>query len=136
MSGHWSDHRWKVNPTTRTLAWLEEQGWDACDVERKQGRVRFDLWGYADIVAQRTWAEKSPEDFAYHFPLGGDFLFVQATTGQNVNARVRKVLAEPRAKRTLLCEGLIWVVGWRRLKRGGDRMEPMVREILLEDFDG
>lgn len=133
---HWSDPRWKVNPETRTVAWLTEQGWDADICNRKKGPISVDLWNYADIVAQKRHGITEQNDT---WDYSGDFLFVQATGRRKGSVagvmaeRVRKVLAEPRAQRTLECEGLIWVVGWWKPAKS-KVMEPVKREILLEDF--
>lgn len=66
-----------TSPTARSLARLRADGWLAEVVERwnPHARVRNDLFGFIDVLAIR----------------GGEVLGVQATSRDNVAARVAKI---------------------------------------------
>ena len=69
------------SPTSRTLQKLKSEGWTAGITERwsQPAMKRFDLYGFIDVLAMHP--EKG-------------FLAVQATSGSNASARVRKILGE------------------------------------------
>jgi len=92
-----------VSPAQRSLAHLREAGYLAQVVERwnPHARIRQDLFGVVDIVAIRA----------------GETLAVQATSGSNVAARVRKI-ADAEALPALRAAGWRLVVhGWRKSGR-------------------
>lgn len=92
------------SPTSRTLQWCRDQGWDAGVVERwiPQARRRIDLFGFIDIIAIRSGVP--------------GVVGIQATSGSNVASRVRKIQALAVHKRWLECGNEIWVVGWREVQ--------------------
>lgn len=97
-----------TSPTSRTLAALREEGWRAEVVEHwnMHTKQRKDLFGFADIIAFQN----------------GVVLLVQATSQSNVNARIKKVIANEIALEWLK-QGLpIWVVGWKKYA------EPVARK--------
>ena len=110
-----------LSPTARTIKLLEERDWLAGDVEKwiPHTQIRQDLFGVGDIIAVR----------------GHETLLVQATTGDNGAARVKKCKAEPRMHK-YLSSGLrrLEVWAWRELKSSG-RWEPKVTVISLADLD-
>ena len=86
-------------------------------------KVRIDLFGFVDIVV-----------------IDDDgILGVQATSGPNAAARVKKILDEPKAERWLNAGARIEVWSWRRLKvkRGGKaiRWELDRRPVTADDFE-
>lgn len=101
-----------MTPTQRTLAACKRDGitcqvverWNPFGGPRKPDGTavgnRVDLFGVIDIVALRP----------------GGIVGLQATSGGNFLARVKKSLAEPRLRTWLECGGLFEVWGWRKLK--------------------
>lgn len=69
-----------ASPTERTLKALRDDGWTAAVVEKwnPHARVRNDLFGFIDVLALR----------------GGEVLAVQATSRDNVSARINKIASE------------------------------------------
>ena len=69
-----------MSPSQRTLNYLRRQGWpnaQTVEVWVPQARRRRDLFHFADILAVHpAWGH----------------LYVQATTGSHVNARLEKML--------------------------------------------
>jgi hypothetical protein len=110
------------SPTQRTLALLRKEGYTAQVVERwiPQSRKRLDLFGVIDIVA-------CSQD---------GILGIQATSGTNVPARVKKAMSEPRLESWLLAGGKFEVWGWRKTGKKSKRKLWNVRkvEITLEDY--
>lgn len=112
-------------PTQRTLEYFRKRGIRAGVVERynAHARKRFDLLGFIDLVA-----------------VSDCIIGVQATTGDNAAARVRKIRDEcaDAARQWLRAGGRIQVFGWRKLKvkRGGKavRWQPSITEIRLSDL--
>lgn len=110
-----------MTPTSRTLAWLREQGCTAEVVERHNsfsGR-KHDLFGFVDIVALD----------------GRMTIGVQATSAANVGARVAKIRESDKLTAVLSAGWSVWVVGWRKYKvpQDGKYWRPVVRRI--EDAD-
>jgi len=93
----------ETSPTKRTLDLCRKQNWDVQVVERwcSFSRRRIDLFGVVDLVAMD----------------GIRIIGIQSTSGSNFNARIRKILAEPRAKRWLESGARLFVHGWRKLAR-------------------
>lgn len=87
---------------------------------------RKDLLGFADLLALKP----------------GEPPTLIQTTASGSAARVKKILAEPRAKLALQCGFRIIVHGWRTLatyRKDGtrakrDRWEPKVVLVTLDDF--
>jgi carbonic anhydrase len=77
----------KATPTSRSMAWLREQGYHAELVEQTKrvgvpGKMKVwkvDLWNFIDLLAIRR----------------GEVLGVQVTSWTNVAARVRKITESP-----------------------------------------
>ncbi len=90
------------SPTQRTLAHLRAAGYPLVQVVERwnpHARVRQDLFGIVDVLA-----------------VGADIVGVQATSGSNVAARVRK-LTESEALPILRTAGVrILVHGWRKVR--------------------
>lgn len=80
----------KLLPNTLTLRRLVEAGWDANLCERSIGRLKFDLFGFADVIAFK----------------GNTLLLVQATDFSHSSDRTTKVLKNETA--------LLWLQGLGR----------------------
>jgi len=106
-----------TSPTQRTLARLRKDGWTAQVVERwnPYAHIRQDLFGIIDILAIRK----------------DEILGVQATSGSNVPARVKKSLEEGREslERWLLAGGHYEVWGWAKRGARGKRKLWTVRRV-------
>jgi hypothetical protein len=119
-----------TSPTQRSLKVMREAGFHCEIVEHFNSftKQRKDLLGFADLLCLKP---------------GEPPTLVQVTAAGSA-ARVKKILAEPRAKLALECGFRILVHGWRKLaayKQDGsraarDRWEPKVVLVELEDFDG
>ena len=92
------------SPTQRSLAHLRDGGWLAQVVERwnPHARVRNDLFGFIDILAIRD----------------GQTLGVQATSGTNVAARVRKIAESEHVGAVRAAGWRLEVHGWRKNAAG------------------
>lgn len=92
------------SPTQRSLAHLRDGGWLAQVVERwnPHARVRNDLFGFIDILAIRD----------------GQTLGVQATSGTNVAARVRKIAEAQHVGAVRAAGWRLEVHGWRKNAAG------------------
>lgn len=114
-----------VSPTQKTLALLKKDGHPAQVVERFNmfAHVRIDLFGYIDVVALRTGIP--------------GVLGIQATSRENVNKRVEKIISIPTAKTWLECGNQIEVWGWSKKGKAGKRKlwEVFKQEIKLEDLN-
>lgn len=108
----------RTEPTRRTLAKLEAEGWLADEVERKQGKISRDCYGFADVLAIRA----HPLDERMT-----EVLLVQVTSdnGGNVAKRMGKVQASDRAWKLYAAGVTIQVWGWRP-----DRLEPRILELI------
>ena len=113
-----------MTPTSRTLRHMRDDGWIAEVVEKwvPMARIRRDLFGCIDIVAVKA---------------GERICGIQATSGSNVNARIKKSLAEPRLKTWLEAGGRFAVMGWaKKGPRGGRKTwQPIWKEITHADFN-
>lgn len=98
-----------MTPTARTMAYLRGLGYEVAVVEKWNSytRTRHDLYGFADLLAMR----------------GKELLAVQATSTGNVSARVKKIIAEPRAKLWLEpgSQRFLTVIGWSKKGPRGKR---------------
>jgi ketopantoate reductase len=90
-------------------------------------KIRQDLFGFADIL----------------YILGPDTVFLQVANGTDHQKRIRKILAEPRARTILEAGNLIEVWTYsKRSKIGKDGKKTKVKEwrarkqaVTLEDMD-
>ena len=93
-----------MSPTQRTLHHLREVGYPLVEVVERwnpHAKVRQDLFGVVDVLA-----------------VGSDIVGVQATSGSNVAARVRKLTDSP-ALPVLRKAGVrVLVHGWRKAASG------------------
>lgn len=108
-----------TSPTQRTLSLCKRNGIEAGIVEKwnHHAHIRQDLFGFIDIVAMN----------------GGNVIGIQATSGSNVSARVKKILANPKALLWLRSGGLLYVHGWRKPAKSR-RWECREVEITVEMF--
>lgn len=132
----------KVTPTQRSLKHYKDLGFTCQKVERwqsfgKPGEAmnlragfgkstghRVDLFGIIDIVAL------GPE------PIGDDWIYGIQCCGLAFSDHVKKILAEPRAKRWMECGGKLILIGWSKRKDGTKREHyvPRIREFNVFDF--
>jgi len=114
-----------MSPTQRTLEECKRLGWLAGVVERwqQQSRRRIDLFGFVDVVAIENPNYVNPPRF----------IAIQATSGSNVAARVRKINEECReaADAWRAAGGVIEVWGWARHKKAVDRKFWRVRRVRV-----
>ena len=107
--------------TEKTIAkqWLEGLGWTVDDVERylRHTNTTKDLFGFADLLAI------DPTE-------SGATLALQVTDNTNAARRVKKILAEPRARQCLECDWLVEVWGVRK-QPARDGSLAVVRRIVL-----
>ena len=99
----------KRTPTTRTIEWIEQNGYAADVVERRVTRaVSRDYLGIADVIGVRP----------------GETVAVQATSSSNVAARISKVRESVYLDAMRAAGWRVLVVGWRR-----DKDDPRVEEV-------
>ena len=93
-----------MSPTERSLALLRKEGYLVGIVEKwnPHARIRQDLYGFIDLLAVRP----------------GETLGVQATSGDHVQERIRKIAEHENYPRILEAGWVIEVWGWRKLKAG------------------
>jgi hypothetical protein len=94
------------SPTSRTLAHLRKQGYPLVDVVEKWipgANIRRDLFGFIDVLAVDA---------------NGAVTGVQATSGDNVAARVRKITESDKLHVLRLAGWRIVVHGWRKNSSG------------------
>jgi len=92
-----------VSPTARSLAELRKRGYLADVVERKVTKwISKDLFGIIDILAVRR----------------GEVLGVQATSGSNVAARVKKIENHENVGAVREANIQLSVWGWRKNAAG------------------
>jgi hypothetical protein len=128
-----------TTPTARSIAWLRKRGMQADVVERwipaapekcpacrqVKNRKRRDHFGIADIVAyDRTYTT-----------------WIQATSGTNVAARVKKLLGDrllvERLRIWLNGRRLLEIHGWSKRGAAGKRKLWALRRVTIEvDPDG
>lgn len=105
-----------MTPTQRSLKWLRDNGYIAAVVEKwiPQTRRRLDLFNFIDILAVR----------------GDEVLGVQATSGSNVSARVRKSQEQPAYSTWLQSVHRRFEVhGWAKRGPRGKRKLYVLRRI-------
>ena len=111
-----------ITPNRLTELLLQEMGYEVEDGERRiRGGKLKDFYGWADRVG-------------IHPDHG--FLGVQATERGPLQYRVRKVLAEPRARTWIQAGGKceVWGWGWKGSKDNKD-WKLTRRRLTLDDFD-
>ena len=114
-----------TSPTARSLKYLHEQGWphvQVVEVWIQAARRRRDLFKFADILAMHPqWGH----------------LYVQATTGSHVNARLEKMQEwAPVAIEDAIVSGArVEIHGWRKLKGMGRRQWfPIIRNVGFDEI--
>ena len=114
----------KTSPTSRTLNLLRTKGYTCQVVEKFNAwvKIRIDLFNFIDICAI-----KSGEN---------GVLGIQATSGSNTSARIKKIKDNPTAKLWLETGNQIWVIGWRKLvkSKDGKFWQPKIEKITLENW--
>lgn len=109
-----------MSPTQRSLAVLRKAGWTCAVVEHwiPTIKIRRDLFGFADVLAIH--------------PQVPDTLAIQVTSSSNLAARLKKILAEPRA--------FVWLAsphrrielwGWAKRGARGKRKTYQVRRARI-----
>lgn len=93
-----------MTPTQRTLAYLRKHGYTAAVVEKwnPHAKIRNDLFGFIDVLALR----------------GDETLAVQATSGSNTSARVKKIADAEHLSVVREAGWRIEVHGWRKNASG------------------
>lgn len=106
-----------MTPTQRTLAWLRENGYAACVVERfiAPRKIRIDAFGFADILAYG----KDPL-FPGNVPTHGTML-VQCTTSSNLAAHRTKMQENGHVKGWISAGGHVLLFGWSKRGPRGKR---------------
>jgi hypothetical protein len=96
----------KTSPTQRTLAHFRKLGYPCAVTEKwnQFSRIRQDLFGFVDVL------------LIDH--IAGGVIGVQATTGDHVAERQRKIEGLEAAAAWLDAGNRICVIGWRKLKQG------------------
>lgn len=107
-----------MSPTALSLRELRRRGYLADTVTRwiERRKIRLDLFGFGDILALRD----------------GDHLIVQATSGDNVAARVTKIRSHRNARRVLESGMRVAVWGWALQGPRGKRKVNTLREVPIE----
>jgi hypothetical protein len=112
-----------TGPAARSLKHLRDEGWPLVQVVEQwipQARKRRDLYGFCDILAVHPrWGH----------------LYVQATSGSNVSARLKKI-RECEAVGIVLEEGSkVTIHGWRKVKRNGRKVwRPRILDVGLGEY--
>ncbi len=120
-----------ITPTSRTLEYIRQQGWESAIVERfikEAGPFgkRKDMFGFGDIVA-----------------MGGGNIYAVQSCGQSFSEHHKKITNDefvtPKAVLWLMNSGRLLLIGWRKvkLKRGGKAMRwrPRIKDYTLDDFE-
>lgn len=112
-----------ASPTSRTLAWMRDMGWDVAVVERYLHAVhkRVDAFGFIDILA-------FDDDIV---------IAIQATSTPNIQSRIKKILDSTVAYRWAQDHHReIWVVGWKKYAKPINRKwwRETLHVITLEEF--
>ena len=111
-----------TSPTARTLSWCKKQGFIPQVVEKYNqfSMKRIDLFGIIDIVAITPVC----------------ILGIQTTSRANMNARIKKALAEPRLFAWLRAGGKFEVHGWsKKGKRNERKLWKLTREVFVKEED-
>ena len=138
-----------TSPTQRTLAECRRRGWIADVTERwitvpnhPAGGKRKDLFGFVDVVAigdrtdveeyrHRTFAESLADDRSR------TFVAIQATSGSNGAARVKKIQNEcsEALEAWLAAGGIVEVWAWKRYAKPVDRKYWRPRIVRVESTE-
>ncbi len=119
------------SPTSRTLALLRSAGLTAAVVEKwiPQTKRRKDLFDVIDVIAL------DPRQYGC--------LGVQATSGPNHAARVRKLLSSAAAELWVRCGNRLQVISWAKQGKGRKLWLPKITDVTLglfpadcADYDG
>ena len=109
-----------MSPTQRSLKKLRDEGYTCAITERwnAHAKIRQDLFGFIDVLAFNDLIT----------------LAVQTTSGDNVSARIQKIMALPaaRAWATGNIFRSIVVHGWRKVGPRGKRKVWECREVPIE----
>jgi hypothetical protein len=113
------------SPTSRTLRECRKRGWMAyvCEKYSHHTRRRYDAFGFGDVLAVdpgRTGA-----------------VLIQATSGDNVASRVKKICGEcsESAALWLSAGNAIEVWGWRKVGPRGKRKLWDLRTVVVTSAD-
>jgi hypothetical protein len=99
-----------LDPLPRTLSLLDQSGWVADVVERRERYATYDCFGCWDVLA---------------FDPAGQAMLVQCTSKANILTRVSKCIANPHTKKLL--QRRVWCEIW-----GWDETKPEPRRVHLE----
>lgn len=93
-----------MTPTQRTLKKLKAEGWSAEVVEKWNpfARIRQDFMGIVDVIGFRQ----------------GETIGVQATSGSNVSARIKKIADHDSTPILRSAGWRLEVWGWRKNAKG------------------
>ena len=108
------------SPTTRSLALMRKEGYTCAITEHYNAFVgiRQDLYGFIDIVCLR----------------GGEVgvLGIQTTSTGNINARIKKIQANPIYILWLQCGNKLEVQGWAKRGKAGKVKHWTVKRVPIE----
>ena len=109
-----------ISPTQRTLKLMRSEGYTCAIVEHynQWANIRQDLYGFIDIVCLR-----------------GDnrgILGIQTTSTGNINARIKKIQANPIYILWLQCGNQIEVQGWSKKGKKGKVKHWTVKRVPIE----
>lgn len=111
-----------ASPTQKTLAELRKKGYMAAVVEKwnTHARIRQDLYGIIDVLAVMDKVT----------------LGIQATSGGNVNARVKKALESPTLVNWLSGGTRAFSVwGWQKVGEKGKAKHWQYRSVTITLID-
>jgi hypothetical protein len=109
-----------MNPSARSMAYLRANGFTVANVEKwnPHVRIRQDLFGFGDLMAINN---------------GISTFIIQCTSSGNLQARVKKIKAEPRAKQWLRSPWRrILVHGWAKRGKRGERKLWKLTEVEIK----
>lgn len=108
------------SPTQRSLALMRKEGYVCAIVEHWNpfANIRQDLYGFIDIVCLR----------------GGEVgvLGIQTTSTGNINARIKKIQANPNYILWLQTGNRIEVQGWAKRGKAGKVKHWTVKRVPME----
>lgn len=113
------------SPTQRSLKYYRDKGFLVGITEHwnPHAFIRQDLYGFIDLLAINDKITVA----------------IQATSTDNVGARIKKILALPSAKQWVQGKNrYLIVIGWKRYKKAEARKfwRPTIKMINREDFNG
>ncbi len=105
-------------PTSRSLEYLRETGYKTAIVEKwnAHAKLKQDLFGFIDLLGMKP---------------GEPLLGIQATSGGNVSARIKKSCNLPELKIWLEtgCKFEVW--GWSKKGRRGEKKTWKIRKVSI-----